>query len=228
MAASKDLPTKREEVTSGEVIPSVGQEDSPAHQSFKEALLGWSWVLKDSDESLPLTEEWWQHLTVSVRYFFHFYSVFHHIIFPISIFSQFFLTFSFSFLACLVWEGLQELELAMVGTPASWLVDLVSATHWWISSSSPSTASHNVEGQWALPHLALPWREPCMPPQLPHMEHHGRRWHYRRYPFPWAPLKPLFAPWKALNFWQHCKGDLLSPSTSLSLHFLLDPSSEST
>ena len=68
MTVSWDLPTKGEEETGGEVIPSEGEGSSLSHQSFEEALLGWSWVLKDSDESLPLTEEWWHDLTVLVIY----------------------------------------------------------------------------------------------------------------------------------------------------------------
>ena len=58
MAASQDLPTQGEEEIGREVIPNEGEGDSLAHQSFEEALFSWSWVLKDSDELLPLTEEW--------------------------------------------------------------------------------------------------------------------------------------------------------------------------
>ena len=54
MATSQDLPTEEEEEAGGEVIFSEGEGDNPASQSFEEALFGWSWVLKDSDESLPL------------------------------------------------------------------------------------------------------------------------------------------------------------------------------
>ena len=75
-----DLPTKGEEKTGREVIPSEEEGDSPVCQSFEKALLGWSQVLK-TDELLTLTEEWWYHLTVTVIYF------------SISICSQFPLTF---------------------------------------------------------------------------------------------------------------------------------------
>ena len=40
-----------------------------------------------------------------------------------------------SYAACLEGEGLQALGLAMVGTPASWLVDLMSAS---VQKASPS------------------------------------------------------------------------------------------
>ena len=51
MAASRDLLAKEEEDASGEVIPSEG--NSPACQSFKKALFGWSQILKDSSELPP-------------------------------------------------------------------------------------------------------------------------------------------------------------------------------
>ena len=53
MAASQDLPTEEEEGTVGEVIPSEREGSSPVHQNFEEALFGWAWALKDSDESVP-------------------------------------------------------------------------------------------------------------------------------------------------------------------------------
>ena len=54
--------------------------------------------------------------------------------------------------ACLEQEGLQELELAKVCTPASWLMDLVSAGIHKVSGlapPSPSATSSPVEGQWS-------------------------------------------------------------------------------
>ena len=81
MAASQDLPTKGEEKTGGEVIPSKGEGDSPASQSFEETLFCWSWVLKDSDKLLPLTKEQKQNLTTSVTcsyLFLHFHLIFHY------------------------------------------------------------------------------------------------------------------------------------------------------
>ena len=57
MAASRDLPAKEDEDAGWEVNPSEGEGNRPACQSFEEALFGWSWVLKDPGESLPLTEE---------------------------------------------------------------------------------------------------------------------------------------------------------------------------
>ena len=47
MVVSQDLPAEREEETGGEIILSEGEGDSLAHQSIEEALLSWSWVLKD-------------------------------------------------------------------------------------------------------------------------------------------------------------------------------------
>ena len=70
-AASRGLPTNQED-EGGEFIPSEGEGDSPAHQSFKEALFGWSQILEDSCESLPFTEKRRQELTVSVIYFYLF------------------------------------------------------------------------------------------------------------------------------------------------------------
>ena len=66
MAHSRDLPVKED--VGEEVIASEGQGDSLACQSFEETLFGWSWVLKDSGNLLPLTEEWRHHLTISVMY----------------------------------------------------------------------------------------------------------------------------------------------------------------
>ena len=75
MAVSLDLPAEEEEETGKEVIPREGEGNNLAYQSFKEALLGWSWVLKDSHESLPLTEEWQCHLMVSVIYILFLFSI---------------------------------------------------------------------------------------------------------------------------------------------------------
>ena len=69
MSASQDLPTKGEEEIGREDIASQGEDHSPPHQIFKEALFGWSWVLKHYDESLPLTDKLLQHLTILVTYF---------------------------------------------------------------------------------------------------------------------------------------------------------------
>ena len=84
----RGLPTK--EVDEGrEVIPSEGEGDSPAHQTFEEALFGWSWVLQDFGESLPLIDERRPELAVSVIYLYlfqHFCSTVYHITF------QFFIT----------------------------------------------------------------------------------------------------------------------------------------
>ena len=69
-----------------EVIASEEKSESLAHQSFKEALFGWSWVLKDSGKSLPLIEERRHHLFILAIYsyiFIHFHLAFHHIIFQI-------------------------------------------------------------------------------------------------------------------------------------------------
>ena len=38
-------------------------------RGFEKALFGWSLVLKDSVESLSLTAEWCQHLTIFAIYF---------------------------------------------------------------------------------------------------------------------------------------------------------------
>ena len=54
---------------------------------------------------------------------------------------------------CLEWKGIQELELAMVGTPASWLVDIMSAgVHkaGELAPPSPQAPSPSVEG-WKCP-----------------------------------------------------------------------------
>ena len=83
--ASQDLPAEGAEEISWEVISHEGEGNSPCHQSFEEALFSWLQVLRESDKLLPITEEWRHNLTVSVTYFFF-----------ISIFSQFFLAFSFS------------------------------------------------------------------------------------------------------------------------------------
>ena len=53
-AASWGLPAKEED-EGREVLPSEGEGDSLAHQSFEAALFGWSWVLKDSGESHSLS-----------------------------------------------------------------------------------------------------------------------------------------------------------------------------
>ena len=46
MTAIQDLPNEGEE-TGREVIPSEGEGDIQVHQSFKEPLFGWPWVLED-------------------------------------------------------------------------------------------------------------------------------------------------------------------------------------
>ena len=90
-------------------IPCEGEGGSPACQNFEEALIGWSQVLEDYGESLLLTEEWWQHLTILVIYsylFFHSYLIFHQIIVPIFIsswsFSAFLLLMEI-FFCCKAW-----------------------------------------------------------------------------------------------------------------------------
>ena len=70
MAVFQHPPTKGEKETDGEDILREGDSNGPAHQSFEEALFGWSWVLKDSDESLPLSEERWHLLIVLVIYMY--------------------------------------------------------------------------------------------------------------------------------------------------------------
>ena len=69
MSVSQGLSAKGEEKAGREDIPNEGEGNSLAHQSFEEVHFGWSMVLKDSDKSLPLIEERWQHLTVSVIYY---------------------------------------------------------------------------------------------------------------------------------------------------------------
>ena len=86
-AASRGLPTKEVDV-GGEVIPSEGEDDSPPHQNFEEALFSWPSFLRDSGELLPLTVERRQELTVSIIYsylFKHFHLRFYHITFQMFI-----------------------------------------------------------------------------------------------------------------------------------------------
>ena len=74
-AASRGPPSVKMRMWVRRSFP-VRRDDNPAHQSFNEALFGWSWVLKNSGESLPLTKERGYQLTVSVIYFHlfkHFY-----------------------------------------------------------------------------------------------------------------------------------------------------------
>ena len=155
-AGPQDLLAKGEEEISGEVIPSEGEGNSPACQSFEEALFGWSWALKDWWVT-PLIEEWRHHLTVSVIYFSNFYlqSIFLSILILITNVSI--LLFQGlreaakmkHYTAHLECEGLQELDLAIVGTPATWIVDLISAGVHEAGRSappSPSALSPTVEG----------------------------------------------------------------------------------
>ena len=119
-------------------------------------------------------------------------------------------------------EGLQELKLAMIGTPGSQLTDLVSARVHEAGRSAPSlsASSSAVEGWWA--------PSPLGP--IPKRAHHAPTTStpralgtlpYRKCPFPQAPLKPSLAPQEAICICQSYTGVLLSPATSLSLHFLL-------
>ena len=114
--------------------------------------------------------------------------------------------------------------------PASWLVDLVSAgvcEAGRLAPASLSASSPTVEGQLVPSPSAPSQREPAIPPLLILLEHWGnRRCPHKRCPFPWTPLRPSLAPQEALSFQQYCRGVLLSPATSLSLHILPDPSSE--
>ena len=54
---------------------------------------------------------------------------------------------------CLEWEGLQEVELALAGTPASWLVDLVAAGIHRVDKSAPPPSGP----------LLLVWRDDRLP-----------------------------------------------------------------
>ena len=102
-------------------------------------------------------------------------------------------------------------------------------------SSEPASGPGVSWGQWSwwvcsfFPHCFLcHCRGFIMPLLLQLLKHHGRKRHTcRRCPFPWAVLRPSLAPWEVLSFHWCCWGVLilLSPATSLSLHFLLDPSS---
>ena len=152
------------------------------------------------------------------KIFYLFLSIFPCIIVPISILNWFLLTFSLlvviflsfqglrklrkvaklkHYAAHLEWEGLQE--LAMVDTPMSQLVDLVSAgvcKSQWVSYPFPQCTSFR----------------PC-PKESPSCSHYhihcpeGEDDIVGRYPYPWAPLRPLLAPWKALSFQQWwCRG----------------------
>ena len=64
--------------------------------------------------------------------------------------------------AHLEWEGFQELEMALVGTPVSWLVDLMAAMVQRANELAPPSSSApfpNVERQWAPVLWSRPWRE---------------------------------------------------------------------
>ena len=64
------------------------------------------------------------------------------------------------------WEGFQDLELPMVGTPASQLVDLISARVHEASELAPpfsGAPSPSVEASGLYPLWALPQGEPVMP-----------------------------------------------------------------
>ena len=153
-AASKDLPTKEEEETGGEVIPYEGKGDSPAHQSFRQALSA-EHTPSDSDVLLPLTKE---QRSIFVRYsylFVHIHLIFNHFIFQIFTSSQPFSKFSLlmglrklreaaelkCYAACLEQEGIQELEMAMWSTPVSQLVDLMTAGVHDAGESAPPSPS---------------------------------------------------------------------------------------
>ena len=98
----------------------------------------------------------------------------------------------------------------------------------WVGSSFPQCFLPTVDGPWAPSHQVPPKREYCA--HLPLLlKHKGRRRHpCRRHPFPQTLLGPLLAPQEAVSFCWHCRGVLLSPAISLSLHFLLDPLSALT
>ena len=65
MAVPRGLPAEGKEEVGGKVIPGEGGWQ-PDLSELHGGPFGWSWVPKDSGESLPLTEEWRHHLTVSV------------------------------------------------------------------------------------------------------------------------------------------------------------------
>ena len=85
---------------------------------------------------------------------------------------------------------LWELELAMVGTPVSQLVDLMSTKVHEVVESPPSSSTPfpSVEDQWALSPLAPSKRKPTMSLLLLLLKHQGRRRHpHSRCSFPQAP-----------------------------------------
>ena len=133
--------------------------------------------------------------------------------------------------AHLEWEGFQELALAMVGTPVSQLVNLVSARVHKAGESAPSSSgapSPSVEGQWAPLIWALSWREPIVP--LPQQ----CQWPQRRGgnsaggTTSHGPLWGHCLPSGSSQLLLALQGNLQSPATSLNSHFLPDPSCEST
>ena len=148
-----------------------GEPGSPTHQSLEGAMFGWPWVLKDSGKLLPLTEEHHKHLTVSVIYsylFQHFHLMFYHTTFQIFISKWSSSGFPFSFLA-----GHEEVEggsgagkvcstpgargtpgagVALAGTPAGRLVDLMSAEVHGVDELAPPPSgvpSPSAEDWWS-------------------------------------------------------------------------------
>ena len=154
----------------------------PSSSGLEDAFYSWAKVLGDCGVSLSLTAQTCQRWVVLV----YFALLKPSILMLYNITPQLFvlkwssLRFSlnlFSFLnlqvlrklkrptACLEWEGLQELEMALMATPVSQLVDLVAAWVHGADESSPSSGapSPSAERWWA----------PTPSEQAPKRAHHS-------------------------------------------------------
>ena len=107
--------------------------------------------------------------------------------------------------ACWKWEGLQELEMALVGTPVSQLADVLAArVHRANESASPPSLAHPLvwRGDGFNPLWGKPQRDPITLPSPQHWHPWRRISQYFRWClFPQHLLRLYLAPQEALHFW---------------------------
>ena len=193
-----------------------------------------------------------RHWQFQYSYLFkHFHLMLYHIILQIfisswsfSVFSQIFLFPSSQALrklrkaaefkcyaSCLDWEGLQELELAILGTPASKIVELLSVrVHRACESAPPSAGapSTSVEGWQAPSHLGQAPKKACYTSTTTTLVAPKEEVTMLGMHLPTSPSKAIVSPLRTSMFLMALQGDLPSPATYLTSHFLPDPSSEPT
>ena len=143
-----------------EVLSSEGKPGSPAPQSFKKALCGWSQVLKDSVSHSPLLRS--DGNTVGLVTYSYLLKQFHLKFYHTSNLCPKLTFLGFSLISLFLYfqvlrklrevaefkryaahleqEGLWELEMTLVGTPVSLLVDLIAARVHGVYKSVPSSS----------------------------------------------------------------------------------------